>query len=92
MYLKKKYLLLALAAIICCSGFTRRKTEFCSCGTQSTGVTEYQAGTGQGCCTGLAEPKAMFITYTRSEGVWKIDEITELEGSVAQRSCCSTNT
>lgn len=65
---------------------------YCECGTHSTGITYYEVGSGQECCTGTPGTRANITYYEQNEGgTWKVVRVEEITAADAQRGCCSSS-
>jgi len=70
-------------------------TTDCSCGTHSTGITNYTVeGTNADCCTSLfAADQGSYTTYSQqSNGVWQVDGFDLIDSSQGQEDCCRQGT
>ncbi|PQJ30473.1 hypothetical protein BST92_00295 [Nonlabens arenilitoris] len=80
--------LLFLLGIILLSSATAVQFEGCECGDHETGITTYNVGEGEGCCSGEAGVVGFITSYEYSEGVWRVSGQSKITGSAAQSACC----
>ncbi len=61
----------------------------CECGTHATGITTWNVGNNEGCCSGTAGAVAFTNTYAADEdGTWQLINIETITGAQAQALCC----
>lgn len=85
--LKQMSLFLALA-LFCVP--LQMFADFCECGEHSSGITMYQVGAEEGCCSGEASGTATITYFELNEGVWKAVGQKEITAQSAQNSCCES--
>lgn len=63
----------------------------CECGDHATGITYFQVGEHQECCSGTAGDKGAITYYEQSEGgTWKAVKNELITGDEAQSNCCES--
>jgi hypothetical protein len=76
---------------MCCGTFVLNSQINCECGEHESGITYFQVGTDQECCSGDAGENGAITYYEQSEGgTWKAVKNELITGAQAQSNCCES--